>query len=165
MLIISALFMIKPLNLKHSLCAYINKENLPFLYWKRSWEGEIHALDLRCVLPFMFTAGALISAVGISGGVIKIPLMVLLFKVPMSIAIGSSIFMIGLTATAGLLGHITAGYVDWKSALLLLIPVFIGAQIGSRLSVHTKVKKLKNLYGWFLLIVAVITFLRIWKIM
>ena len=164
MLVISAWFMIRPLNLKHSFCAYINKENLPIWFWKRKWEGEIHAIDLRCALSVMFIVGTLISAVGISGGVIKIPLMVLLFKVPMSIAIGSSAFMVGLTATAGLLGHIAVGYVDWKSALILLIPVFIGAQIGSRLSVHTKSKKLKKLYGWFLLIVALITFLHVWNI-
>ena len=163
-LIVSAWFMIRPLNLRNSFCAFINKDNLPIWYWKRNWGGEIHSLDLRCVLPIMFVVGALISAVGISGGVIKIPLMVLLFKVPMSIAIGSSAFMVGLTATAGLFGHIVEGPIEWKFAVLLLIPVFIGAQLGSRLSVHTKTEKLKKLYGWFLLIVAIITFLRVWKI-
>ena len=164
MLIVSAWFMIKPLNFKNSFCTYINKVDLPFWYWKRKWGNDIHALDLRCVIPIMLIAGMVISAAGISGGVIKIPLMVLLFKVPMSIAIGSSAFMVGLTAIAGLLGHITVGYMDWKSSLLLLIPVFIGAQIGSRLSVHTKSKKLKNLYGFFLLAVAAITFLHVWNI-
>jgi len=165
MLIFSAWLMIRPLNLKDSFCAYISKGTLPIWYWKRNWEGKVHALDLRCVLPIMFTAGALISTVGISGGVIKIPLMVLLFKVPMAIAIGSSAFMVGLTAAAGLLGHAVSGYVNWKDTLLLIAPVFIGAQLGSRLSVHTRTGKLKKLYGWFLLFVAVITFLRVWTIL
>lgn len=165
LLIFSAISMIRSLNFNASFCAHINKENLPFWYWKRNWEGKIYALDLRCVLPIMFTVGAVISAVGISGGVVKIPIMVLLFKVPMSIAVGSSAFMVGLTAIAGLLGHIIKSHIEWKSALIFLIPVFIGAQIGSRLSVHTKSKKLKKLYGWFLLIVAFITFLRVWKIL
>ena len=78
----------------------------------------------------------------------------------MPIAIGSSAFMVGLTALAGLMGHASIGHVDWCTALLLALPVFIGAQIGSRASVHIKTRDIKHLYGWFLFLVAAITFLR-----
>ena len=78
----------------------------------------------------------------------------------MPIAIGSSAFMVGLTALAGLLGHASTGHVNWHTALLLALPIFIGTQIGSRASIHIKIRDIKHLYGWFLVLIAVITFFK-----
>ncbi|MCD6454192.1 MAG: sulfite exporter TauE/SafE family protein [Candidatus Aminicenantes bacterium] len=89
--------------------------------------------------------------------------MVLLFGIPMPIAIGSSAFMVGLTALAGLLGHASIGHVNWHTALLLALPIFIGTQIGSRASIHIKIRDIKHLYGWFLVLIAMIAFLRVWR--
>lgn len=163
-LIIAAWIMIHPLNLQDAFWANIEKKEVSKWSWQRNWEGKMYFLDLRYVFPIMFVIGALISSVGISGGVLKVPLMVLLFKVPMSIAVGSSAFMVGLTATAGFLGHVTVGQVNWQAVLFLALPIFIGGQLGSRLSVHIQSQKLRGFYGWFLLLVALITFLRLLQI-
>jgi uncharacterized membrane protein YfcA len=128
--------------------------------WQRSVHGEIYQLDLRLMVPVMMTVGLLTSMVGIGGGALKVPLMVLLFGIPMPIAIGSSAFMVGLTAAAGLLGHISAGGVDWTAALLLAIPVFIGGQIGSRLSIHLNAQYLEKWFGVFVLLIAFISMFR-----
>ena len=95
--------------------------------------------------------------VGIGGGVLKVPLMVLLFGIPIPIAIGSSAFMVGLTATAGLLGHISMGHFDLWAALSLAIPVFIGGQIGSRLSIRLNAQRLSKWFGVFIFLVAEIS--------
>jgi uncharacterized membrane protein YfcA len=143
-----------------NICASLNtKASRWFII--RHYEKQTLSIDLRCVLPIMFVVGALISIVGISGGAIKIPIMVLLFRIPMPLAIGSSAFMVGLTATAGLLGHASVGHVQWQTAAVLIVPVFIGSQLGSRLSVHLKSEKLKRWYGVFLILVAVFTILRV----
>lgn len=163
-LIIAAWLMIRPLNFQDTFGAHIEKKKISKWSWQRNWQGKMHSFDLRYVFPVMFVIGALISSVGISGGVLKVPLMVLFFKVPMSIAVGSSAFMVGLTATAGFLGHATVGHVNWQVVLFLALPIFIGAQLGSRLSVHIQTQKLRGLYGWFLLLVALITFLRVLQI-
>lgn len=125
--------------------------------WQRISNGEIFQLDLRLVIPFMLAVGLLTSMVGIGGGALKVPLMVLLFGIPIPVAIGSSAFMVGLTATAGLLGHISMGHFDWKSAILLAIPVFIGGQIGSRLSIQLNAQKLSKWFGAFIFLVAIIS--------
>ncbi len=161
LLFIAGGLMISPPRKQSVLCSHLGEKPSPW-FLSRHYDGQIHLIDLRCVLPVMFVTGALISIVGISGGSIKIPIMVLLFHVPMPVAIGSSAFMVGLTATAGLLGHASVGHVHWQMAALLALPVFIGSQLGSRLSVHLKSEKLKRWYGLFLLIVALITLLRIW---
>ena len=125
--------------------------------WRRTTDGESYQLDLRILPPVMLTVGVLTSMVGIGGGVIKVPLMVLLFGIPIPIAIGSSAFMVGLTASAGLLGHISGGIFDWRTALILAIPVFIGGQIGSRISTRIDARRLSRWYGAFILLVACIT--------
>ncbi len=121
---------------------------------QRALYGKTYQLDLRLMLPVMFVVGLLTSMVGIGGGALKVPLMVLLFGIPVPIAIGSSAFMVGLTAAAGLLGHISAGGFDWTTALLLAIPVFIGGQIGSRFSIHSNAQHLEKWFGAFVFLIA-----------
>ncbi|MGD8404363.1 MAG: sulfite exporter TauE/SafE family protein [Anaerolineales bacterium] len=125
--------------------------------WRRKMNGVTYDLDLRLIVPVMLAVGLLTSMVGIGGGALKVPLMILLFGIPVPIAIGSSAFMVGLTAAAGLLGHISVGGVNWTAALLLAIPVFIGGQIGSRLSVHLKAQNLEKWFGVFILMIAFIS--------
>lgn len=128
---------------------------------QRNLYGRAYQLDLRLMVPVMIAVGVLTSMVGIGGGALKVPLMILLFGIPAPIAFGSSAFMVGLTATAGLLGHISVGNFNWTAALLLSIPVFIGGQIGSRLSIHLNARHLTKWFGVFVLLVAFISMFRV----
>ena len=92
--------------------------------------------------------------VGVGGGLIKVPLMVLVLGVPMDIAVGSSAVMVGVTASGGFAGHLLHGHWDWKLSLVLAGVVFVGGQIGSRLTVKLDKNRLKVGFGWFLLVIA-----------
>jgi len=129
--------------------------------WQHSLYDKTFQFDLRLMVPVMTTVGLLTSMVGIGGGALKVPIMILLFGIPVPIAIGSSAFMVGLTAAAGLLGHISAGGFNWTAALLLAIPVFIGGQIGSRLSIHLNARNLEKWFGVFILMVAFLSVVHI----
>lgn len=133
--------------------------------WKRSAYGETYQLDIRLMIPFMLAIGILTSMVGIGGGALKVPLMALLFGIPLPVAIGSSAFMVGLTATAGLLGHISMGHFVWESALLLAIPVFIGGQIGSRLSIHLNAQNLSKWFGAFIFFIAALSAVHVFTVL
>ncbi len=122
--------------------------------WQRSTGGNIYRLDLRLAIPVMLALGLVTSMVGIGGGILQVPAMVLLFGVPMAIAVGSSAFMVGVTAVGGLCGHLSVGHFDWHSAVVLAIPVFIGGQIGSRISVRMDQRRLQLWFGVFLFLVA-----------
>jgi uncharacterized membrane protein YfcA len=133
--------------------------------WQRIWNGQKYQIDLRLMVPCMLVIGILTSMVGIGGGALKVPLMVLLFHIPIPSAIGSSAFMVGLTATAGLLGHISVGHFNWMTALLLAVPVFIGGQIGSRLSIRLNARKLSKWFGVFIVLVACISAIHAIKVL
>lgn len=129
--------------------------------WQRSRGERTYSLNLLTLTPVMLVVGMLTGMVGIGGGVLKVPAMVLLGGVPMEIAVGSSAFMVGITAAGGLVGHLSAGHWDWQTALVLAVGVFAGGQIGSRISIGMDKQRLKKLFGAFLLVIAVLLVLRV----
>jgi len=122
--------------------------------WQRTLGNQSYAVDLSLGLPVSLVAGLISGMVGVGGGILKVPMMVLLLGIPMDIAVGSSALMVGLTATGGFAGHLANGHWDWRTSLLLAGAVFFGGQIGSRVSVKANKELLKQGFGWFLLAIA-----------
>lgn len=124
--------------------------------WRRQFGDRSYRVNMAVALPLSFLAGLVSGLLGVGGGIVKVPLMVLLLGVPMDIAVGSSALMVGLTAAGGFVGHVTVGHWNWQMSLVLAAVVFLGAQIGSRISVGLDEGRLKRIFGWFLLGVAVL---------
>jgi uncharacterized membrane protein YfcA len=82
-----------------------------------------------------FFAGNISGLLGVGGGVIKVPAMYLLMRVPLKTAVATSNFMIGVTATAGAFLYYARGEVNLLVSGATMIGVFLGALIGSR-SIH-----------------------------
>ncbi len=122
--------------------------------WHRTQAQQHYCVDMALALPFSFAAGALSGMVGVGGGLIKVPLMVMVLGVPMDIAVGSSALMVGLTASGGFAGHLVHGHWNWRLSLVLAAAVFVGGQIGSRITVRLDQRTLKTGFGWFLLVIA-----------
>lgn len=121
-----------------------------------------YTLNLWVVFPVMGLIGLLTSTVGLGGGILKLPAMVLVFRIPWRIAVGSSAFMVGVTALVGLVSHAGVGHLVVSPWLLLYAAaVFVGAQVGSRVSYVLPQASLRVAYGWFLIGAALITFVRL----
>ena len=125
-----------------------------FPVWRRACGDQQYQVNMALALPLSLVVGLASGLVGVGGGILMVPLMVLLLGVPMDIAIGSSAFMVGLTAAGGFAGHIVRGHWDWRFSLVLAGAVFVGAQVGSRVSLKLDRAWLKVVFGWFLLVVA-----------
>lgn len=155
---IAAFFMIRTFDLDRSRA----KQGPGFFSWRRRLGEQAYCVNLAIALPVSFAAGLASGMVGVGGGILKVPMMVLLFGIPMDIAVGCSAVMVGVTAIGGFAGHVTSGHWDWRTSLLLAAAVFIGGQIGSRISIGLDKKKLKKGFGWFLLAIAALMFARLW---
>lgn len=77
-------------------------------------------------------AGLLAGLFGVGGGVIMVPLQMLLLGEPIKVAIQTSLGVIIITAIAAVIGHTVQGNVLYDSGLLLGIGGSIGAQISTR---------------------------------
>lgn len=123
--------------------------------WNRHFNGYDYSVSLPLIIPLMFTIGYLSGLLGIAGGVFKIPIMILWFGIPAKIAIATSALMISLTGLMGLGGHLMHTVIDWKTAVILGVVVFIGGQIGSRISLKLPEKKIKLVLAIILAIIAI----------
>jgi uncharacterized membrane protein YfcA len=153
---IAAVFMVRRFQLDPN-CEGVASD---FFHWARRVGKESYCVNLGLGLPVSFVAGVFSGLLGVSGGILKIPLMVLLLGVPMSVAVGSSAFMVGLTAAGGFLGHVAAGQLDWKVALALAPGIFLAGQIGARRGVKVDKERMKRYFGYFLLALAALLVIR-----
>jgi len=92
-----------------------------------------------------FFAGIISSLFGIGGGIVFVPLMVIVMGLSMKEAAPTSQFILLFASAAGLAAHSALGHPDFIQALLLAAGAFAGGFVGARLSVDIKEKKLKIL--------------------
>jgi uncharacterized membrane protein YfcA len=156
-LIVAAIFMIRRFSPRQLEDGSVRR----FAHWRRHSGDEAYTVNMLIALPASCLAGAISGLVGVGGGVLKVPLMVLLLGVPTDIAVGSSAFMVGVTAAGGFAGHTVSGHWDWQVSLILAAAVFIGGQIGARTSIGIDKSKLQAATGWFLLTIALSLILKV----
>lgn len=152
----SAIFMVCEFHLEHVRPS--RKEGI--FSWRRKYGEHDYYVNLVMALPISLMAGLASGLVGVGGGILKVPLMVLLLGIPMDIAVGSSAFMVGLTAAGGFAGHVAIGHWDWKTSFILSVAVFIGGQIGARQALGIDKKKMEKAFGWFMMGIAVVMVIR-----
>ncbi len=94
-----------------------------------------------------FVAGIISSLFGIGGGVIFVPLMIMILGLTMYLAAPTSQFILMITSLVGLTTHILLGNPQYLPAVLLSVGAFAGAQVGSRLSSKLSEQKLRLILG------------------
>ncbi len=105
-------------------------------------------------------AGVISGMLGIGGGVVMVPAMNLLMRVPVKAAVGTSSFMIGITSVATAFVYYTHGKIDPTLVVPSVIGVFAGGQIGSRLTRRIKAQRLALIFAVILLYLGVSLLLR-----
>jgi uncharacterized protein len=156
-LIIAGILMLKSRNMVKELEIH----NKSIWYWKRTFQGHNYSVNLPLILTATASIGVLSGMLGITGGVIKLPIMVLLCGVPMGIAVATSTAMVAFTAASGLLGHAVSGNIDWKTGTILGSVAILGGLIGGKLSLKIDKSKLKKIFGVTVFLIASILILKI----
>jgi uncharacterized protein len=100
--------------------------------------------------------GVMAGMLGIGGGLVVIPALVMVMGMSQQTAQGTSLAMmlppIGIIAAYN---YYKAGHVDIKIALLLATMFIIGSYFGSKLAIKLPQDTLKKIFGVFLLLVAI----------
>ena len=97
--------------------------------------------------------GVLTGLVGAGGGFLIIPALVLLAKMPMKLAVGTSLFIIAVKSLIGFTGDLQGNLViDWSLLGLFTASATAGIFGGIALSKSIPGTKLKTGFGWFVLV-------------
>jgi len=111
-------------------------------------------LEIAGLIILGFVAGTIAAALGVGGGVIYVPALVVIFAFDQHIAQGTSLAVILPTAVVATAAHARLGNVQWRLALPIAIAGILGAFFGAWVALNLDPDLLQRLFGIFLLITA-----------
>ena len=118
--------------------------------------AEVESNDDRFYFTYLVVQGLLIGfltgLVGAGGGFLIIPALVLLTGLPFKTAVGTSLFIIAVNSLSGFLGDVLNHTIEWKFLLTITGLAIVGILIGNRFAQKLPAKKLRQVFGWFTLI-------------
>jgi uncharacterized membrane protein YfcA len=115
--------------------------------------------------PLIFVEGIAVGGVtgmvGAGGGFLIIPALVLMARLPMKLAVGTSLLIIALKSLIGFTGDLGSGLViDYPFMLIFSLFAIVGILIGSYLTRFIPNEKLKPVFGWFVLVMGIYILLK-----
>ena len=120
--------------------------------------GEAHGerAPLALLIAVGLAVGALTGIVGIGGGFLIVPALVILGRVPMKEAIGTSLLVIAMNSATGFLGYLGQVEVPWGFVGAFTLVAIIGIVAGTLLVRHVPAHALKRAFAIFLLAIGVL---------
>lgn len=115
-------------------------------------------MTISTILLLLFVglaAGLLSGMVGIGGGIVIVPCLVLILGLSQHTAQGTTLAMLSLPVSAiAAYSYYQKGMVDWKTALILCLGFIVGGYFGSRLAVQLPALTLKRIFAVMMILVA-----------
>lgn len=110
--------------------------------------------------PLILVEGALVGVltglVGAGGGFLIIPALVLLARMPMKLAVGTSLLIIAAKSLLGFVGDVRGDMIiDWGLLSIFTLLSVVGVFIGIFLAGKINGGKLKTAFGWFVLVMGI----------
>lgn len=110
---------------------------------------------IATLLLYGILIGLATGFLGAGGGFLLIPALVLILKMPMKKAIGTSLLIIALNSLIGFTGDIGHFNIDWKFLAIITLIAVTGIFIGGFLAKKIEGEKLKKAFGWFVLVMGI----------
>jgi len=107
---------------------------------------EYRATRLGVGAAASFVAGNVSGLLGVGGGVINVPTMNVLMRVPIRVATTTSTYMLAATAAASSVVYLLSGQLDPLVAAPVALGVIVGARAGARLSMRVPQDVLRLLF-------------------
>jgi uncharacterized protein len=126
---------------------------------KLPWQIDFPRSGVRhsVLVPILLCAvvGILTAIMGVGGGFLIVPMMIYLLRMPLRMAVGTSLFQILFTCVGvSYMQAVTNHTVDLELALLVGAGSTVGAQLGVQLNRHMRGEHLKVLLAGLALVVA-----------
>lgn len=128
-----------------------------FMVLSRMPEGHENSMrGWSVVLASGAGVGVLTGFLGVGGGFLIVPALVMLVGLPIHQAVGTSLVVIAMNSIAGFMGHLPGTAFDREVITSFVIAGFVGAFAGARLGRVLKPDQLRTSFAIFIMILAVI---------
>jgi len=112
-------------------------------------------INISKLLIYGILIGLATGFLGAGGGFLLIPALVLILKIPMKQAVGTSLLIIALNSLVGFTGDIGHFTFNWKFLTIITLVAIAGIFVGGFLAKKIDGEKLKKAFGWFILVMGV----------
>jgi uncharacterized membrane protein YfcA len=102
-----------------------------------------------------FFVGFMSSVLGIGGGIIHVPFLIVALSLPVHIATATSHFVLSISALVGALTFLGLGNVDLRTTALMGIGILAGAQLGARASLRAGATLIRRILAGSLTLVGI----------
>ena len=113
------------------------------------------ARPLWIVLASGAGVGLLTGVLGVGGGFLIVPALVMLVGLPMQAAVGTSLIVIAMNSLAGLAGHLSTEPFNIVLTLVFTLAGLAGTFAGAQLSKRLPAQKLQKAFAWFVIALAI----------
>ena len=115
--------------------------------------------EAQCNWVVVIAAGAVVGVLtgvlGVGGGFLIVPALVMLVGLPMQQAVGTSLTIIAMNSLAGLLGHLGDVSLDMRLIAIFVVTGLLGTLSGTKLAQRLENKLLQRLFALVVLVLAV----------
>jgi uncharacterized membrane protein YfcA len=98
--------------------------------------------------------GVLTGFLGVGGGFLIVPALVMLVGLPMRQAVGTSLVVIAMNSLAGILGHLSQTHLDYTLISLFVIAGMGGTFAGTWLAQRMRADHLRRIFAFFVIALA-----------
>lgn len=123
----------------------------PLVRFPNLFEGS---LSIPVIAWFGLGLGLISGLLGISGGILLLPMLIFGLGIPTHRAISCSLVIVWIVAFQSTVAHAWHGNVSIVIVIALLLGGTVGARLGSDLNARLKGLQLRQQFGWLLLSVA-----------
>jgi uncharacterized membrane protein YfcA len=120
--------------------------------------AEYHFTSDRRTIVLLALEGALVGLItgliGVGGGFLIVPALVFVAKLPMRLAVGTSLLVITMNALAGFAGYVGHVAIDWTLIGWFTAVAAVGAIIGTLINKRVPQKRLKEVFAVMLIVVS-----------
>lgn len=116
---------------------------------------EPEHLSLWKIVASGAAVGLLTGVLGVGGGFLIVPALVMLVGLPMQQAVGTSLVVIAMNSLAGFMGHLGDGALDVPSLAVFVAAGLAGTFAGARLAHRLPAARLRQAFAGFVILLAI----------
>lgn len=146
-MLLASIFMIKKSGKKSKINKEVNSEKIIY-------QNNIYQKIILTTFQGL-GVGILTGFVGVGGGFLIIPCLVLVGGIPMKEAVGTSLLIIATNSASAFFGYLNQVELNWFVMITFSLFASLGIIVGAKLGQKIEAKSLQKAFGYFVLVVAV----------
>jgi uncharacterized membrane protein YfcA len=120
-----------------------------------SSETRMQKRSLALSLLVGLGVGVLTGFLGVGGGFLVVPALVLFAGLPMHLAVGTSLLVIAINSAAGFIGHMGEGQLHWSMTAAFTAAAVAGTFVGEHFARRVPAARLRRMFAYFVISVAI----------